>query len=397
MIATLSSDTIMPDALMTAVTAGVTERERIENLLIREFDAVTPLQPADLPRFHRYKQGGFMPSVLGCMLYCNGYSLRGTSRQHRNGLLYEDGETLFGIGIFRKTLDSPIWHVMVSGPWGEQGFAKVDAFIRRLRALGIADEIYVRHLSAPLLDTFRGHGYRSVDESPWCDEAPSEDETHNHKRIRLADIVGEGRGAAREIKTLSGEENRGFRTKARMVFNRFCNFLERNELRFTIRDYTLADLDVAERLVRHHFAILKNPVGSTPEDYMSLIRFDPAAGGDQYFGKIGFLEKDNVSLPALLFIGEKTGDSTVALYATFANRDQELLDSRIDPTGFSAISQCSYLLLFKELRDMGIEWVDVGGSETEDLDKFKRQLGAAEVPSYWVIAPAAPAAGRDST
>jgi hypothetical protein len=44
-------------------------------------------------------------------------------------------------------------------------------------------------------------------------------------------------------------------------------------------------------------------------------------------------------------------------------------------------------MLFQQLRDMGIEQVDVGGSETEDLDKFKRQLGAAEVPSHWVVAP----------
>lgn len=370
----------------TEGAATDTERERIERLLIREFDAVAPLEPRHLPRFASYKGGGFMPSVLGFMLYCNGYSLRGTSHQCRNGLIYEDGECLFGIGIFRKTLESPIWHVMVSGPWGVNGFAKVDAFIRRLRALGVTSEVYVRHLSETHYQTFCQHGYRSIDESPWCADAPSEDETHNHKRIRLSDIVGEGQGAQLEIKTLQGEERRGFRTKARMVFNRFSNFLERNGLRLVVRDYTLADREIAEHLVRHHFDILKNPVGSTPEDYMSLIRFDPSAGGDQYFGKIGFLEGGAVSIPALLFIGEKTDATTVALYATFANRDQETLDARIDPTGFSAISQYAYLILFRTLRDIGVEWADVGGSETEDLNKFKRQLGATAEPSYWVMA-----------
>jgi hypothetical protein len=391
MIERPSAEVTTPDS-----ASATTERERIERLLIQEFEALKPLEPADLPRFTSYKQGGFMPSVLGFMLYCNGYSLRGTSRQCRNGLIYEDGETLFGVGIFRKTIETPIWHVMVSGPWGADGFAKVDGFIRRLRALGITSEVYVRHLPTPLYEEFLGRGYRNVDESPWCEDAPAEDETHNHKRIRLSDIIGDGLGAGREILNLPGSENRGFRTKARMAFNRFMNFLQRNDLRFTIRDYTLADREIAERLVRNHFAILKNPVGSTPEDYMSLIRHDPAAGGDQYFGKIGFLEKDTTSMPGLLFIGEKTGNSTVAMYATFANRDQEMLDPRIDPTGFSAISQSSYLLLFRELRDMGIEWVDVGGSETEDLNKFKRQLGASAVPSHWVMATSELHAGRDS-
>lgn len=366
-----------------------TERERIEGLLLGAIPALKPLEATDVHRFTPYKTGGFMPSVLGFMLYCNGYSLRGTSRKCRNGLLYEDGETLFGVGIFRKTLETPVWHVMVSGPWGANGFAKVDNFIRTVRALGITSEVFVRHLNGEQQREFLAHGYRPVDESPWCEDAPSEDETYNHKRIRLADIIGDGHGANLEIRTLAGDESRGHRVKARMVYNRFTNFLERNELTFAIRNYTLADLEAGEKLVRHHFSILKNPVGSTPEDYMSLVRCDPAAVGDQHFGRIGFLERvrDGIRVPALLFLCEKTDAKTVAMYATFANRDQDMLPAAIDPVGFSGISQYSYLVLFQQLRDMGIEQVDVGGSETEDLNKFKRQLGAVEVPSYWVVAP----------
>jgi len=379
---------IVPDTSLVPNTIA-TERERIEHMLLRAVPALKPLEATDGHRFAPYKAGGFMPSVLGFMLYCNGYSLRGTSRHCPNGLLFEDGETLFGVGIFRKTLETPVWHVMVSGPWGANGFAKVDAFIRQVRALGVTSEVFVRHLTGAQRQQFLAHGYRTVEESPWCETAPSEDETYNHKRIRLADIIGTGHGANLEIKTLAGDESRGHRVKARMVYNRFTNFLDRNELTFAIRDYTLADLEAGEQLVRHHFSILKNPVGSTPEDYMSLVRCNPAAVGDQHFGRIGFLERerDGIRMPALLFLCEKTDAKTVAMYATFANRDQDMLPATIDPTGFSGISQYSYLMLFQQLRDMGIEQVDVGGSETEDLDKFKRQLGAAEVPSHWVVAP----------
>ena len=392
----MTNDRVTPGSGEPAIdtVASGTERERIERLLIHQFPAIKPLEPADLVRVAPYKNGGFMPSVLGFMLYCNGYSLRGTSRLCRNGLLYDDGETLFGIGIFRKTIETPIWHVMVSGPWGKDGFAKVDHLVTRLRELGVTSEIFVRHLGAADYLTFYSHDYRYIRESPWCVGAPAEDETHNYKRIRLSDVIAVDANGQVEIKTMQGEEDRGFRVKARMVFNRFSNFLERNHLSFTIRDYTMADLPVAENLVRHHFALLKNPVGSTPEDYMSLLRCDPAALGDQEFGKIGFLEDGKVSIPALLFLGEHTGGSTVSLYATFANRDPETLDASFDTTGFSAISQYSYLILFKMLLDIGIEWVDVGGSETQDLDKFKRQLGATEVPSYWVVAPTAATPGE---
>jgi hypothetical protein len=355
--------------------------------LVAEFDEVKPLEPADLPKLQPFKCGGFMPSMLGFMLYANGYSLRGTSAYCPNGLLYFDGETVFAIGIFRKTLESKTWHIMINGPWGANGFEKVDRFIRKVRTLTEGSEIFVRHLPETEYETFRKHGYLAIDSSPWCPDAPSEDETMNHKRIHLDDIIGYDSAGNFEIKTLQGTEHKGFRVKARLVFNRFSNFLERNQLRFAIYDYSLEYKETAEKMVRHHFQILKNPVGSTPEDYQSLVYFDPANGGDQYFGKIGFLENDKVRIPALLFLGEKTDDKTVALYATFANRDVEMLDPSFDPTGFSAISQYSYLILFRMLYDQGISWVNVGGSETEDLNKFKRQLGAKYEASFWAVAP----------
>lgn len=367
--------------------ANETERERIERILVREFDAIKPLEPSDLPKLAPFKNGGFMPSMLGFMLYANGYSLRGTSTYCPNGLIYADGETLFAIGIFRKTLESDTWHIMVNGPWGKNGFEKVDRFIRKLKTLVEPSEIFVRHLPEDLYATFRSNGYLTIDASPWCDGAAAEDETYNHKSIPLSDIVGYEPDGKFEIRTLQGTEHKGFRVKARLAFNRFTNFLERNQLQFNIRDYTIADRDVAEKLMRHHFEILKNPVGSTPEDYLSLINCDPIHGGDQYFGKIGFLEKEGASIPALLFLGEKTGTNTVALYATFANRDTETLDPSVDTTGFSAISQFSYLVLFRTLLDMGVTCVNVGGSETEELNKFKRQLGAKEEPTYWAVAP----------
>ena len=166
-----------------------TERESIERLLVNEFGAIKPLEPAHLPLFQPFKRGGFMPSLLGFMLYANGYSLRGTSRANPNGLIYSDGETLFAIGIFRKTLESREWHVTISGPWGPNGFAKVRHFVDRLRGLVSIGNVYVRHLPEDNYRLFLDRGYLPIGASPWHDEAPSEDETHNHKSILLADIL----------------------------------------------------------------------------------------------------------------------------------------------------------------------------------------------------------------
>jgi hypothetical protein len=364
-----------------------TGRDELERLLCTMSVHVKPLEPSDLETINRFKDGGFAISLLGFMLYSNGYNLRGTSTHHPNGLLYYDGETLFGLGIFRKTLESMIWHVMISAPRGHGYFAKVDQFVNQLQTLTDSryGEIYVRHLSDAQYQVFRNHGYQTIDVSPWAPEAPSEDETYNHKLIQLDKIIGYSEDGTFVVKTLEGEENRRFCVKARLAYNRFSNFLERNGLRLAIYDYTPAERDIAETLVRHHFNVLKNPVGSTPEDYLSLINFDSTHGGDQYFGKIGFLENGDVNIPAMLYIGEKTAANTVALYATFANRDTDILGPCFDTSGFSAISQYCYLTLFKTLYDMDVKWVNVGGSETEELNKFKRQLGAQYQASYWVV------------
>jgi len=375
-----------------------TERERLERLILKEFRGVAAIDGSHLATLRPFKTGDFMPSLLGLMLYCNGHSLRGTSRTNPNGLIYADDTTLFGIGVFRKTIASPDWHVMISGPWSrghggrDTSIATVDRFIHRLRTLGVRHETYVRHLDQESYDRFRARGYVPIDARPWDPVAPSEDETYSHSRIYLPDIIGPP--PQYEIQTLRGGGNRGHRVKARLSFNRFSNFLDRNNLALVVRDYTRANRSTAELLVRHHFNVLKNPVGSTPEDYLALIEFDPEQGGDQYFGKMGFLESagggsgvPQPPTPILLFLGEKTNTTTVALYATFANRHSAVLDSCVDPTGFSAISQFAYLLLFRSLREHGIDWVDVGGSETLSLDTFKRQLGATQRVTRWVVAP----------
>ena len=81
-----------------------TGRDALERLLLAEFNAMKPLEPSDLEAINRFKNGAFGVSLLGFMLYSNGYNLRGISTHYPDGLLYNDGENLFAVGIFRKTL-----------------------------------------------------------------------------------------------------------------------------------------------------------------------------------------------------------------------------------------------------------------------------------------------------
>src|SRR5690606_9042401 len=127
-------------------------------------------------------------------LYSNGHNLRGRSSLCPGGMLYHDGEALFSVGAFRKTLESPVWHLRVSAPRGTDAVARADAFLTSARStLGDAcGESYVRHLTAEQRDRFLDMGYQPVETSPWDPEAPAEDETLNHRLVRIDDIIETG-------------------------------------------------------------------------------------------------------------------------------------------------------------------------------------------------------------
>lgn len=85
-------------------------------------------------------------------------------------------------------------------------------------------------------------------------------------------------------------------------------------------------------------------------------------------------------------MGEDIGSNTVGIYASFALRDQETRDSlSTNGTGFSALSRYCYLRIFDLIKRRGFRYVDLGGSETRELDRFKRELGAKELRTYWVV------------
>lgn len=364
-----------------------TGRDQIESILLDRFPEIQPLSPASWEVIDRYKDGSFGMSLASFYLYSNGANLRGKSSRFPAGLLYHDGEVCFSIGAFRRTLDGDRWHLMISAPRGNGAVERVHRFLQLAAPLTahLGAQNYVRHLTDAQRDEFYELGYDTVEAFPWDPKAPAEDETLNHRLVRLEDLIEAAPDGTFTVKTLQSSQAKRFRTKARLAWNRFSNFLERGSLRFTVRPFELEDGDLAESMVRSHFGELVDPVGSTPEDYLNLVRLDPKAAGPGYFGRLAFLEGHGETVPVSLFIGERTGPETVSLYATFTRRSPGPLEGRLDLTGFTAAPQFAYLRIFRELQEMGVSYADLGGSETEPLDRFKAQLGAQESMTYWVV------------
>jgi hypothetical protein len=372
---------------------GKKQRDLIEEALMKHFpDIVRPLTFRDIEIINQFKDGSFGFSFLGLMLYANGYNLRGESSRYPQGLLYYDGENIFGLGFFKKTFEEEKGHLHIIAPRGKTWITVVNNFIKQVRQILEIPKtsIYIRHLSETkyrqLMDI--RSGFSEIKDDPWHPFAHSEDETYHHRLILLDEVITYDNTGSLVIKILEGEESRDFRRKAKLAYNRFKNFLHRNHIEFCIEPYHPdKQKHEAKNLIIRHFKTLKNAVGSSPEDYFNLVYHLPSfdQGNRDFFAYMGYLRNENDRIPIMLFIGEKVNSDTVALYATFALRDDQIISPKYDPTGFTAISQYSYLRIFDLLHKNGIRYVDLGGSEVEDLDRFKRQLGAKEVRTYWLV------------
>lgn len=380
------------------LTDPLSRREVEGHLLERFKEELAPLDPqqhAEVIKAH--KDGNFAMSFWGLSLYGNGHNVRDNTSEHPHGLLYNDGENAFGVSYFRKEdPNDPVGYMHIVAPSGPSATEAVNRFVDQSRERGSQAPVYVRHLNEAQYKELLALGFQPIESSPWHPEAPMEDETHQHQLITLSDIVELDENGGIQVKNLPLNHggHKRHRSKTRLAHNRFNGFLNRNNMNLEIGLWDgLEDEQAANELVNGLFRTLEargKRIGSSPGDYRNILDSNPAGvNGEDYIKLVGYLNADDgsVRLPALFYAGERIDETTMALYANFSNRNPDILPEGIDPKGFSALSQYSYVRVLAELKRRGITHVNLGGSETLDLDTFKRQLGAREVPSHWVFKP----------
>ncbi|MFV8131416.1 hypothetical protein [Streptomyces syringium] len=371
-----------------------TDRDEFEGRLQSLFgDKLRPVEES-FDTIGTFKDGSFAMGHLGLMLYTNGYNIRGTSTQHPNGLVFHDGENLFGVGYFSKEAH-PEKHLHIVAPKGPDRIAVVKSFIAAVREAGLTrTSIYVRHLPPEDHVAFLAAGFAPVTKDPWHPVAPEEDETYPNRVYHLDELFTEGADGGLEVKNLVGAENRKYKSKNRLAFRRFENFLRRNDhLDFRILPYGYGESEQskARGIVEGYFEARSEQgtvVGSTPEDYRALITQRPGGENERdYFAYLGSLSiEGGEEVPVLFFAGERTAPHRASLYCTMSMRFPERLTGIFkDPTGFTAIPQYVWLNVFKKMWDQGIREVDAGGSEVKGLDDQKRQLGGRPEKTHWVV------------
>ncbi len=343
-----------------------TKRDIVENILLDRFEQVQPYSPNYSEVIGKYKDGSFGVSNLAFALYSNGLGPRGRSSKHPYGLVFEDSETLFSIGYYRKENDpeDSDGYLFVVAPRGKNIGEKIGEIFDEVKGKDIPCKgVYARFLKLDQYLELLNTGFLPIEESPWHSESPKEDETYSHSIVNIKNHI--------PIKT-------------RYAKNRFKNFLKRSGFQYELEK--LANKEDARQVIDSHFDMLQKKgkaIGSTPEDHYNSLSSD-LLNLESVNAYVGYLQEDPVSV----FVGEMLSPNRFGLYTPFTLRDPDKIscvDTCSDYTGFTAMPTYAYVRLSEKLKERGISEVHLGGSELPDLDRFKRQLGGREDPSYWAV------------
>ena len=370
----------------------MTKRDIVEDFLLDKIPHVKIFDPENAEYLEQYKNGNFGLGIIGFSLYSNGHNLRGKSSRCKYGLVFEDGENVFSIGYFRKEND-PVdsdGYVFITAPTGKESITKVLEIVKTVRLENLPIKgFYIRYLGLDKYIEILSKGALPVKESPWHPEAPEEDETFSNSLVNIHNVLTI-EGDAFSINKIEGL-SKNSKKKIKYAYSRFSNFLSRNSLVYRLEYLGSENSHLAFKIIKSHFEMLRKygkDIGSTPEDHFNAV--DPRIlRNKNCLAYVGFLGE----LPVSIFVGEGISTDAFALYTPFTLRDSAVADaflsseSSSDFVGLTAMPTFAYVQLLFELGKKGFKYVDFGGSEIADLNRFKRQLGGENKPSYWAYIP----------
>ncbi len=334
------------------------------------------------PRIDARQRNEFGWSYRSFLLYaqCVGAGLRAP------GLFFETERVACAVGLYEHYAGLAAHIVCPVGPDWLNSVREMSLDWLHHR---IVDRVYVRQLTSRRFTQLCSVGFKPSSAMPWLPCAHAEDETYNHRLAVLGTLIEEDPKGLR-VRDLDLPGSKNYRRKLRQSISRFENFLRNNRLAFELRRIASSrDLRLAGEIVREHFDFLEagaKRVGSTADDYTFLLE-DGLADGQNTLSEMAWLLRDRRTMPIGVFLGERVGVTRGGLYLTIVRRGPAIFDGLAieTPRGFTAIGQYVWSRMFFRAWRMGWREVDVGGSETESLDNFKRQLGCQECPTRWAV------------
>lgn len=275
-----------------------------------------------------------------------------------SGYRYYDGKRFAGIGYFPRPASEPrSHHFHVVRPVGAWSRGDVEALCGFLCELS-GTPVYLKKLTPRQHAEWVGPRFKRPLDYPWHPAAPLEDDTFPEVCLDLGCVLP---------LLEAGATDNELRRKFRRFERDYVNLAE-------WRSYTPDLFPQAWRVVEGFFSMppVQQRGLSCAEDYRNMLTWLPAGSNDtDFFASLLYLGSE----PAALFVADRVNPDTAGVYAN-------LTASR----RWRGLSEYLLLCQFRQLRQAGIVTVNLGGSETPGLDRFKRKFRpSGDQQMHWLV------------
>ncbi|MFH1450407.1 MAG: hypothetical protein ABIF92_00305 [archaeon] len=360
-------------------------RDHIEERLLSQYPGViSPVTPKDRHLYHAFFEQE-LPLYGNSWTYitqaANGVSEKGKSinklglKYHKKGeswnylkheeknlekraLDYYTQNSLLTIGYFERKGKG---HFHIIRPLGKNSVAETENLAKILKEVS-KNAVYVKKVTEEQKNKLLERGFQAIEKKPWDAEAIAEDDTWPEHIIDIKSIL-----------TYEDGKMQISQKKVRMGYNRFQNIKEKYKTDLKIVPYSIRHVDVARALINEHFKYFKEErkdICSTKEDYENLLLSLPLGkNNEDYFSFLVYVGEN----PMAFFHAEKIGKETIGTYAN------------INLLRYPGLSEYLHVKLFEMAYKNGIRYVNLGGSELETLDFFKKKFSTHQNQMHWVV------------
>lgn len=299
------------------------------------------------------------------------------------GFKYLTDNCLITVGIFESSFTKKM-HFHIVNPLGEEVTKNVDELAQALYNI-TETPVYIKKIEDSLVqELMEKSTYCQIEKkndnlSPysWHKDAPLEDDTYPEIIIEINATLNlprkenqgkdkyhrfENRNKGNSIEWIDVDENNI--EDAKLIIKKFFKYKFKNFFIYMIKSF---------------FRYKKNDI-STPDDYSNMITTIPQGEiNKDYIKKIIYINKKPL---AFVCTEQINHESCHGLYANVCLYQES-----------KWLSEYVMIETSKLLNDLGIRYLNMGGSETKGLDDFKRKFlpkperkfPSEEKNSYWIV------------
>lgn len=331
----------------------LTRANELISQIASKYSEITPIVPEDFPLFQSFFAKE--PHTYGNSWTYVTQGMYGIG-PNKLGYKYYDGKNLSAITVYPRVEDPNVQQLFWIRPMGTSVVNSIVSITKKIRS-EFSIPVYIKKLCKPQYDQFLSHEFQDVSVFPWHSLYKKEDDTFPELIIDIQ-------------KTLETAKHRNEAERLGSAYRYFESYTESNEV---AHDSLGKHVVEAKKMIEDFFAYshlyTKMPVISDPFDYFAMI--EGLSVHDTTVDRFFTYKKT----PVGFYFVEKQSETSASLYAQISLRD--VSNHIVDYIMFD---------LLHRLNDQGIQQLNLGGSENENLHFFKQKfLPIKENQMYWVV------------